>query len=246
MNPVLRTLRNASALLALPLLLTVFASAQSSSSSSGSGNPAAVDQTGPVARPRVAQIEAGGSAVTLETSEPLFDLAVALNACGYDADLDRSSPVRGKVRNELNEILAASEEARESRDAICSYITLHRLRDSGLSIGQYVSLSLYLSPPPELTPNVAETELPPQAAQVVNILPVLRTFVEQAKLHLIWLRHRAEYEALVERVHDPMTRTILNTTIYLHQPVSSYDGRRFLVLLEPMLSPSLTNARIYG
>ena len=43
-----------------------------------------------------------------------------------------------------------------------------------------------------------------------------------------------------------MVKMILNTNIYLHQPVSSYDGRRFLVLLEPMLSPALTNARIYG
>ncbi len=205
-----------------------------------------VEQSGPAARPRVAQIEPGGAAVTLETSESLFDLGVALNACGYDADLDRSAPVRGEVRAELNEMLAGSEEARASRDAVCSYITLHRLSDSGLSVGQYVSLSLYLSPPPELTPNVAETDLPPQAAAVVNILPLLRTFAQEAKLHLIWLHHRAEYEALVERVHEPMTRTVLNTNIYLHQPVSSYDGRRFLVLLEPMLSPSLTNARIYG
>jgi tetratricopeptide (TPR) repeat protein len=39
---------------------------------------------------------------------------------------------------------------------------------------------------------------------------------------------------------------VLNTDIYLHMPVSSYDGRRFLVLLEPMLAPSATNARIYG
>lgn len=204
------------------------------------------EQTGPVARPRIAQIEPGGAAVTLETSESLFDLGVALNACGYDADLDRSAPVRTEVRAELNEVLASSEEARNSRDALCNYITLHRLTDSGLNVGQYVSLSLYLSPPPELTPNVAETDLPPQAAQVVNVLPLLRTFAEQAKLHLMWLRHHAAYETLVERVHDPMTRTILNTNIYLHQPVSSYDGRRFLVLLEPMLSPSLTNARIYG
>ena len=206
----------------------------------------AAEQTGPVARPRIAQIEAGGSAVTLETSESLFDLGVALNACGYDADLDRSAPVRGEVRAELNATLAASEEARTSRDALCQYVTQHKLLDSGLNVGQYVSLSLYLSPPPELTPNLPEVDLPPQAAQVVNVLPLLRTFAENAKLHLIRLHHRAEYEKLVERVHDPMTRAILNTNIYLHQPVSSYDGRRFLVLLEPMLSPNLTNARIYG
>ncbi len=39
---------------------------------------------------------------------------------------------------------------------------------------------------------------------------------------------------------------VLNTNIYLRLPVSSYDGRRFLVLLEPMLAPSSTNARIYA
>lgn len=81
---------------------------------------------------------------------------------------------------------------------------------------------------------------------MVNVLPLLRTFAEDIQLHYIWLEHRAEYEALTARVHDPMTQMILDTNIYLHQPVSTYDGRRFLVLLEPMLSPNLTNARVYG
>ena len=184
--------------------------------------------------------------MTLETSEPLFQMAAALNACGYDADLDRSAPVRAEVRADMNAALQQSEDARKSRDALCDYIAQHRLTDSGLGIGQYVSLALYLSPAPELTPNVDETELPPQAAQVVNVLPLLREFAKQIDLHYIWLHHHAEYEALTARVHDPMVKMILNTNIYLHQPVSSYDGRRFLVLLEPMLSPALTNARIYG
>ena len=184
--------------------------------------------------------------MTLEYSEPLFEVATALNVCGYDADLDRSAPVRREVRTELDEVLAANEPARTSRDAMCAYVAQHRLQDLAQSVGQYVSLALYLSPPPELTPNVDETELPPQAAAVVNILPLLRTFAETTQLHLIFVKHRAEYEALAARVHDPMTRTILDTNIYLHQPVSTYDGRRFLVLLEPMLSPAVTNARIYG
>ncbi len=221
-------------------------SSQQQSSSSAAPGDRAVDLNNPAARPRVAQIEAGGAAVTLEYSEPLFQVAAALNACGYDADLDKSAPVRTQVRAELNEALAASEEARTSRDALCAYITQHHLSDTGLDVGQYVSLALYLSPPPELTPNVDEPDLPPQALQVVNVLPLLRDFSEKTGLHVIFLRHRSAYEALVARVHDPMTRMILDTNIYLHQPVSSYDGRRFLVLLEPMLSPSLTNARIYG
>lgn len=217
----------------------------SSSSSSSTPSDRAADQ-GPVARPRAAQVEKGGAAVTLETSEPLFQLIAGLNACGYDADLDKSAPVRAKIRAEMNEALAGSEEARASRDALCNYVRLHHQGDTGLDVGQYVSLALYLSPPPELTPNVSELDLPPQASGVVNVLPLLRTFAEAVDLHLIWLRHRAEYEALTARVHEPMVQMILATNIYLHQPVSSYDGRRFLVLLEPMLSPNLTNARIYG
>ncbi len=229
------------------LLLSLQAPAQSSSSQSSSSSKGnTTEQVNPVTRPRAAQIEEGGAAVTLETSEPLFQLAAALNACGYDADLDKSAPVRGEVRADMNEALAASEPARASRDALCAYITQHDLNDIGLDIGQYVSLALYLSPPPELTPNVSELDLPPQAAAVVNVLPLLRTFAEDVQLHYIWIKHRAEYEALTARVHGPMTRMILDTNIYLHQPVSSYDGRRFLVLLEPLLSPSLTNARIYG
>jgi tetratricopeptide (TPR) repeat protein len=201
---------------------------------------------GPVARPRAAEIEKGGSAVTLETSEPLFQMAAALNACGYDADLDKSPPVRTAVRADMTAALSGSEEARVSRDKICEYILQHHLTDTGLEVGQYVSLALYLSPPPELTPNVDETALPPQAAAVVNVLPLLRDFAEKVNLHFLWLKHRAEYETLTARVHDPMVQMILDTNIYLHQPVSTYDGRRFLVLLEPLLSPNLTNARVYG
>ena len=198
------------------------------------------------APPRIAQPEAGGSAITLETSEPLFYIAVALNTCGYDADLAASSPVRRKIREEINAEVAASAAARTSRDALCTYVREHTLADRSLNLAQYISLALYLSPPPELTPTVDETELPPDSTQVVNILPLLRTFAEDIHLNAIWVEHRPEYEDLTARVHDPLTKMILNTNIYLRLPVSSYDGRRFLVLLEPMLAPSATNARIYS
>jgi tetratricopeptide (TPR) repeat protein len=235
--------------------LSVFAQTQagsqtesqsSSSSSSSVPDAAATKDVKPTPQPRIAQVEAGGSAITLETSEPLFDLAVALNVCGYDADLAASSPVRQKVRDEINGELANSSEARDSRDALCTYVREHALSDSGLNLAQYISLSLYLTPPPELTPSVDETELPPDSLQVVNILPLLRTFDAAVHLHAIWVEHRPEYEDLVSRIHNPLTQTILNTNIYLRLPVSSYDGRRFLILLEPMLAPSATNARIYA
>ena len=248
------------AILSLSLAGTLFLSSQanfqanaqtnSQPGSSSSSDPLpsgslSKDATGkPV--PRIAQPEAGGSAITLETSEPLFDIAAGLNVCGYDTDLNNSSPVRLQIREELDREIAASAPARASRDALCGYIREHTLADSSLNLAQYISLALFLSPPPELTPIAGETELPPDSTQVVNILPLLRTFATDVNLHNLWIEHRPEYEALRARVHDPVTKMILDTNIYLGLPVSSYDGRRFLVLLEPLLAPSATNARIYS
>lgn len=227
--------------------ITVSAAAQKDSSSSSTSNGSTVtNDTRTTPAPRIAQPEAGGSAITLETSQPLFYLAAALNVCGYDADLAASSPVRMKIRDEINAELAASAKARDSRDALCTYIRDHTLSDSGLNLAQYISLALYLSPPPALAPTVSELDLPPDATQVVNILPHLRTFAEDVHLNATWAMHRSDYEELTGRLHDPLTRMILDTNIYLRMPVSSYDGRRFLVLLEPMLAPSATNARIYA
>ncbi len=176
----------------------------------------------------------------------MFDLAAGLNACGYDDDLANSAPVRAAVRADVEAAVQATPAAKASRDALCLYVNEHKLNDHGRQIAQYVSLGLYLKPPPELSPTAEQTEMPPDALQVVNILPVLRTFVEEAGLHAIWVRHRPEYEAVTDKVHDPLTKMILGTNIYLHVPVSSYDGRTFSVVVEPLLAPSAPNARIYA
>ena len=244
-RPVTRLRR--SLLAAACLLLTLHAPAQSSSSSAppGAGAPDSTLQQGAsTSQHRSAQLETTGTSITLETSEPLFDLAVALNLCGYDADLAASSPVRQAVRTQVAAAASATPEATAARQALCTFVQQHSLTDSGRSVAQYISLSLYLSP--ELMPEVDESELPPDSTQVVAILPLLRTFSETIHLHAIWVEHRPEYEALIDRLHSPLQQMILNTNIYLHSPISSYDGRRFLVLLEPMLAPSAVNARIYA
>ena len=219
--------------------------AAQTSSSSSSSNPAAPRQESAPAS-RIGQPEAGGSAITLETSESLFDLAAALNLCGYDADLANSHPVRAEIRSDLAGAVESSALVRQSKQALCQYIDEHRVSDPARTVAQYVSLALYLAPPPRLTPTADETEMPPDALAVINILPRLRDFATAAGLHAIWLKHRSEYEAITAHVHDPVTRMILATNVYLRVPVSSYDGRRLLILVEPLLAPNVPNARIYS
>ncbi len=231
------------ALLALGLLLPLAARAQTTPESSSS-TPASATPDRSTPSPRIAQSETTGSGVTLENSESLFDLAVALNTCGYDADLSASVPIRAIVRDQVATAAAASPEIAAHRDALCTFLRQHTLADAGRNIAQYISLSLFLSP--DLMPTADETELPPDSAQVLAILPLLRTFAEDVHLRALWAEHHQAYEALSSQIHDPLTQMILNTNLYLRSPASSYDNRRFLVLLEPMLAPSTVNARIYG
>ena len=224
-------------------ILCTATSAHAQGSSSSSTTPA---QDAPQSRARAGQPEAGGAAITLETSEPLFDLAAGLNACGYDADLANSNAVRAEVRADIETAVNASPQARAARVALCNYVQDHSLTDKARELAQYVSLALFISPAPALTPTAEETDMPPDALAVVNILPLLRTFANQVSLHAIWLKHHAEYDTIVDRVHDPITKLILDTNLYLRTPVSSYDGRRLLILIEPLLAPNTPNARIYS
>ena len=85
-----------------PLRAQSSSSSQSNSSSSSTKKETVQDNDSrSQPSPRRPPVEAGGSAITLETSEPLFDVAVALNECGYDADLEHSDPVRTKIRNDV-------------------------------------------------------------------------------------------------------------------------------------------------
>jgi len=173
-------------------------------------------------------------------------MAAALNACGYDEGLDESSPVRKRVRDEINAALTKSEEARAKRDKVCLYIAQHRMTGSQRDISQYISLALYLSPPPALETTVELPEMPPDSTQVVELVPLLRDFAQAVDLNGIWLSVRKTYDDETNNLHDPLSKMIVSTNLYLKMPASTYVGRRFVVLIEPMLSPKMVNARIYG
>ncbi len=193
-----------------------------------------------------ALIDPAGPSFSLQTSEALFDIAVALNACGYDNGLADSNPVRLHVRQQVNQATQQSAQARNDRDQLCLFIDQHHLAEAGRDLAQYVSLALYVTAPPALKPSVDETDMPPDSTTVEGILPLIRKFAEDINLHLIWLSNRDGYQAIIDRLHDPLTKMIVDTNFYLKMPASTYTNRRFLVVLAPMLSPAQTNARIYG
>jgi len=211
---------------------------QSSSSSSGGAQA--------FAREKAPMLDPAGPTVSLVSSEPVFAMAAALNACGYDDGVDESAPVRKRVRDEMNAALAKSEDARNRRDKVCLYIAQHRMTGSERDISQYISLALYLTPPPALEISEDLAEMPPDSTQVVEIVPLLKDFVAAVDLHEIWLAVHRTYDEEADRLHDQLSQMIVSTNLYLKMPASTYEGRRFVVVMEPLFSPHLVNARIYG
>ena len=228
----------------LAILAPVRSQAQSSDSSSTKGQSSSSGGLQQEKAPSL--VDPAGPTISLVSSEPVFLMAAALNACGYDEGLDESAPVRKRVRDEVGQALAKSEEARVRRDKLCLFIAQHRMTGSVRDIAQYISLALYLTPPPELETSEELAEMPPDSTQVVEIVPLLRDFVEAVDLHGIWLAVHRIYDEEADRLHDPLTKMIVSTNLYLKLPASTYSGRRFIVVIEPLLSPRTVNARVYG
>jgi len=187
------------------------------------------------------------SPIQLESSETIFSVLTALNACGYDQDLTISDATRSNARAEVQRALQDSEDAEAARTALCEFYQAHTPeRNTNRSLSPYISLALYVDGPPHFVPRTKEEDLPPDAGAITAFGALLERFYEKAGLHSIWERHRRDYAAAMARYHEPLAKMVFDTEIYLKQPSSEYLGRRFTIYLDFMGSPNETDARNYG
>ena len=121
-------LLRSSALFAVAAFCLPAALAQAAQSGSSSSNGPANGQSSSSAQVYAHEkapslVDPAGPTISLVSVESLFDMAAALNACGYDEGLEESAPVRKRVRAEVNQALAKSEDAR----AMLSLIHIFRI-----------------------------------------------------------------------------------------------------------------------
>jgi tetratricopeptide (TPR) repeat protein len=177
-------------------------------------------------------------------NETLFSIVSAMNVCGYDQELQASSPIRMEVRADLVEA-SKSPAAAKAAEEMCRFYRDHRQGDMAHDLAQYVSLALNLGPPPQFKPRLAEADLPPDAAYVLGFVPLLQSYYAAADLHAIWQKHEREYLALIDQYHAPVAQMITANDTYLRMPLSGFSGRSFTVYLEPMSAPGQVNSRNY-
>lgn len=183
--------------------------------------------------------------MSVETSEGLFSVMAGINACGYDTGLSESTPLRGQIRAEVLQA-AQSAAAQNALRNMCGYYEDHQQDTASRTLSNYVSLGLNLENNARVQLKTSEANLPPDAIFVLGFVPLLQKFSQAANLDSIWLRHRADYDQLVQQAHKPVADMLLGTDLYLKRNLSSYFQHNFLIYLEPLAAPSEVNSRNYG
>ena len=173
----------------------------------------------------------------LDANENVFTVMAALNAAGYDVDLDSSqnSPLRKQVREYLaSRKLTVVPELQE----------FYKSHPPG--IGPYLSFVLSIGAPPEYPFTTRTVEVPPDAAALYKFAPLLSRFYQEADIATFWKRVQPAYDAAIEQYHEPVTRTISTVNSYFRTPANGYLGRQFIVYIDLLAAPGQVQTRSYG
>jgi hypothetical protein len=181
--------------------------------------------------------------VTVESNEQLFCTLAALNVAGYDTGAGTGTGDR--TREEIRAALA--KKKLPVLPELKTFYAEHRPpAGSSADLGQYVSLALLLGPPPQFHSTVPEANLPPDAKAVAGLVPLLRSFYNQADLLDLWALVQPRYDAEIARISDPVRKMITLSDAYFRFPSGAYLGRSYTITLDLLGEPEQVHARIYG
>jgi len=177
----------------------------------------------------------------LDASPALFTVLAAINAAGYDADLNSTanSPVRAMVRSEI------AARKIDCLDDLKRFFGQHRQRDSNAELNQYISYALVINGPPDFHYRVTQAEIPPDAASLGGLELILPRFAKEANLDELWRKAQPYYEREIEKYHGPVSKALLESNAYLRNATSGYLGRRFQIYIDLLGAPNQVQSRSY-
>ncbi len=177
----------------------------------------------------------------LDGSETIFTVLAAVNAAGYDAEADSVS--NHPLRKALREHLAAQKL--ESIAALKRFVRDHRPKDPGAELSQYISYALVLNGPPDFGYKYASNALPPDAAALEGLTPLLVAFYKEAHIDELWKRTQPLFDKAIAQYQEPVARAVLQANSYLRNPTSGYLGRRFQIFVDLLGAPNQVQTRSY-
>ncbi|MGP8246583.1 MAG: tetratricopeptide repeat protein [Bryobacteraceae bacterium] len=178
----------------------------------------------------------------LDASPSLFTVMAAINAAGYDAGLDSpgADPLRKAVRDEL------AKRQISSLAALKEFYAAHRKRTGSEDLSQYISFALSVSSPPAFQFKEKDADIPPDAAALKGLTPLLVAFYREANIDDLWRRSQPHILSVIARYHRPVLEDVEQVNAYLRQQTSGVRGRRFQIFIELLAEPNQVQTRSYG
>jgi tetratricopeptide (TPR) repeat protein len=177
----------------------------------------------------------------LDGSEALFTVLAAINAAGYDANLDSNanSPVRKRVREALG------NKHLDSVDALKKFVADHHQADPEAELSQYISFALSIEGPPDFPYWLGPQEIPPDVRKLDGLNELIANFYREAAIHDLWKQVQPDVEQVVQAYHGGVTRAILEANAYLRNATSGARNRRFQIYVDVLGAPNLIQTRSY-
>ena len=177
----------------------------------------------------------------LDASESVFTVMAAINAAGYDADLDSAanSPLRLAVRREL----AARKIA--CLDELKQFFAAHRQASPAREYGQYLSFALSTDAAPQFQFRSVMNEVAPDAAALQGLGPLLTRFYQEADIPALWKKSQPSIDQAIARYHVPVTAAVTEVNAYLRS-TGSYFVRRFQIYVDLLGAPNQIHIRSYA
>ncbi len=178
---------------------------------------------------------------SMDAHETLFTVMAAINAAGYDAQLD--SPTNHPVRLEIREQLKARRLA--SVEKLRKFYEDHALGDWTAELSQYISFALISHGPPDFSLPEPTYQLPPDVQRLIGLEPLLAEFYREADIPALFQRIQPAVEEFAARYHRLVIDSLFELNGYLRNPTSGVSGRSFQIVICLLGAPNQVHTRSY-
>jgi len=178
----------------------------------------------------------------LDSNEALFTVLAAINAAGYDDQIDAASThvFRHALRTEIG------ARNLDSVFQLNRFFRDHKLPNPSGELSRYISYALLINGPPDFDYRDPDMVRPPDASSVEGLSPLLAAFYREANLADAWQRAQPFYDQMIEQYHEPVARAILLVNAYARNTTSGYLGRRFQIYVDLLGAPNQVQSRSFG
>lgn len=191
--------------------------------------------------PELVQAQPGPRDPQLDGSKTLFTVMAAINAAGYDADLD--STANSPLRKQIRDIIAAKHLA--SVEALKKFVADHRQDDPEADLNQYVSFALSLAGAPDFQFWMPPQEVPPDIRKLDGLNELIANFYREADIDSLWTQAQPAIDEMIEAYHTGISQALLQVNAYLRNPTSGLNGSRFQVYVDLLAAPNQIQTRSY-